>query len=162
MGIIGLAARSVVRLDLAFECFPFDKPHHIVMLSVVPRSLGVDRHDAGVFQTSGHFGFLQETLASLFVVAPLRSNLLDRDFASELMIERDQHFAQSALLVRAQDLESVTIPIHRSLVANRDWPVARSPRSCWRITSGWQTGPTLGILCLVPPHRQTANPPTSA
>ena len=88
------------------QAVALDESHRVVRSPVVVLTESVHGHDAGMFESAGDFGFQHEPTAAVWVVGELILNFLQRDFAVELLIASDKHFAQPAPSVRPQDAKS--------------------------------------------------------
>ncbi len=69
----------------------------------------VDGHDPGVFEPAGDLGLKQEPLAADRVVGVVGEDLLERDLAVQLGVERHEHGAQATPGVRPQDTEPLAV-----------------------------------------------------
>ncbi len=100
---------GVEAADGLLETIALDEPHGVEGASVAVGAQSVDRDDAGVFQTAGDLGLDEEPLAAGGVVGVVVEDLLERDLAVELRVERHEDGPQAAPGVRPQDAESLAV-----------------------------------------------------
>ena len=91
------------RVNRFFQILATNKPHRIIGAPVAIRPQAVDRHDSWMFQPSRDLRLDHEPLTALFVIRVLVVNLLDRDFAVQFGIKRDEYLAKASARVRSKD-----------------------------------------------------------
>ena len=77
------------------------------MISSAPEA--VDRDDSRVLESAGHFGFQEKPRPTDRIIGVLVEDLLERDLAVKLAVQRDEDSAQTTLGVGSQDAESLSI-----------------------------------------------------
>ena len=96
-------------VDGLLERVAADEPHGVVGPAVAVGAQAVDRHDAGVLESAGDLGLQQEALAANRVVGVTVEDLLERDLAVQLVIERHEDGAQAAPGMGPQDAEPLAV-----------------------------------------------------
>ena len=85
---------AVEPLDGAAEGLALDEPHRVVRPPVGVSPQAIDRHDARMLQPPGQPGLEQEPRLAERVVRVVSPQLLERDLAIELGIDRQEDLAQ--------------------------------------------------------------------
>ena len=104
----GVRLQSLVAVktaDRVLEAIPSDQAHRIERAAVRVHAEGIDRHDAGVFQSPGDLGLEQEARAARRIVGVVILDLLERHLTIQLRVEGDEHGTQSTPGVRADHPE---------------------------------------------------------
>ena len=78
------------RGDGFFEAVAPDKPHRVKRPAVRIAAQAVDRHDSRVLEAAGDLGLDQKAPAARGVVGMPVEDLLERDLAVQLGVERDE------------------------------------------------------------------------
>src|SRR5262249_48780099 len=89
--------------DSICEGFALDEAHGVVGPAVAVLAQAVDRHDAGMFESPSNLCFLHKSSETIAVGFELRPDFLKRDFTVQLFVERDEHLADAALRMQAND-----------------------------------------------------------
>jgi hypothetical protein len=97
----------VVADNGVLECFALDEAHGVERPAVGILAKAVDRHDAGMFQTTGDLGLADETAAAMQVGGVAFLDLLERYLAIQLLVQGHKHLADAALVVRTENLISL-------------------------------------------------------
>ena len=82
--------------DGFLERIALDEAHCVIGMAVGIGAQAVDGYDSGVLQAAGDLGLGNESLATVRVVGVLRTDLLQRHLAVQLVIERHEDSAQAA------------------------------------------------------------------
>ena len=99
----------VESLDGLLERVAADEPHGVVGAAVGVGAEAVDWHDPRMFQPAGDFRFEHEPLAAGRFVGVLLQDLLERDLAVQLAVERHEHGAQAAPSVGPKDAKALAV-----------------------------------------------------
>ena len=102
----GLAVKMV---DRFLERVAADEPHGIVGAAVGVGAQAVDRHDARMFEPAGDLGLLKEPLPADRVISVGVEDLLERNLAVQLAVDRHENSSEPALGVRTQDAKSAAV-----------------------------------------------------
>ena len=89
----------VEAFDGPLEALAADEPHGVERAAAVGHPQAVDRDDARVLEPGGDLGLEQESGPALRAVRLLRQDLLERDLAVQLGVDRDRDEAQPPPLV---------------------------------------------------------------
>ena len=108
-GVVGVEV-----LDGLLEAVALDEPHGVIRAAVGVGAQPVDRDDAGVLQPAGDLGLHEEPLAAGRVVGVVVEDLLERDLAVQLAIQRHEHRPQPAPGVRPEDAEPLAVAGRRA------------------------------------------------
>ena len=95
----------VVGLDHLVKRFAVDEPRRIERALVAISSECVDRHNAGMFETTRDLGLADEPGPAALMLRKLGPDRLERNHAIQLLISRDEDLAQSPLGVWLDDAE---------------------------------------------------------
>ena len=85
---IGLGMTAVVLRHRVLEAGAVDEPHRVIRLAVVVRSQAVDGDDSGMLQTAADLGLEGEPRAEFGVPGQFVLDFLERDDASEFLVQR--------------------------------------------------------------------------
>ncbi len=96
---------GVEPLDRAAEGLALDQPHRVVRPPVGISAQAVDRHDPRMLQPPGEPGLEQEPRLAGRVVRVVRPQLLHRDLAIELRVDRQEDLAQPPARMGPHDPE---------------------------------------------------------
>ena len=86
---------GVEAVDGLFERIAFDQTHRVVRSAVAVGSEAVDRDDTRMLQPAGDFGFQHKARAASRIVGVTLENLLERDLAIQLGVERNEDDSQT-------------------------------------------------------------------
>ena len=106
MSPVALDLALVVAIDGFLEALPADEPHRVKRPALVVGAQAVNRHDARMLQPAGDLGLDQETGAADRIVGVLHLDLLERDLAVKLGIDRHVDDADASLGRGAAAVES--------------------------------------------------------
>ena len=95
--------------DGVLEAVAADEPHRVVGPAVAVAAQAVDRDDPRVLEAAGDLGLEDEPGAAGGVVGVVVEDLLERDLAVQLGVERDEDRAQPAAGVGPQDAEPLAV-----------------------------------------------------
>ena len=101
----GFLAVLVKARDLLLEALALDQPHGVERPALRIPAQAVDRDHAGMLQPPRDLGFDDEPSPVLAVVGLLGPDLLERNLAVKLAIQRNRNQAQTPLGIRPQDRE---------------------------------------------------------
>ena len=96
-------------IDGFLEGIATNETHDVEGPAIGVRAQAINRHDAGMLKPAGDLGLEQEPLAADRVVGMLIKDLLERDLAMELGIERHEYGAQAAARMRTQHAEPLAV-----------------------------------------------------
>jgi len=85
------------------------EPHGVERAAVAGLSQGINRHNAGVLQSTSDFGLEQETGLALGVAGLRLLDQLEGDLAVQPAVASHEHLAQAPARQRPQDLEVLII-----------------------------------------------------
>ncbi len=105
---------GVEAIDRFLEAAAADEPHRVVRPAVVVGPEAVDRDNARMLQAAGDLGLEHEPRAAGRVVGVLVEDLLQRDLAVQLAVERHEHGAEAPACVRAEDAEPLAVGAGRA------------------------------------------------
>ena len=94
------------RFDRVLEAVALDEPHGVERPAAGVVAQAIHRDDAGMLQLAGDLGLLHEPGAALRFVGVAILDLLERDGAVELLVERHRDLAQAPLGMRPEDAKS--------------------------------------------------------
>jgi hypothetical protein len=95
----------VEAVDGVLEAVAPDEPHGVERPAAAVGPEPVDGDDPRVLQVAGDPGLQEEPLAADGVVGVAALDLLQRDLAVQLLVQRDEHLAEPPLGVRSEDPE---------------------------------------------------------
>ena len=95
--------------DGVLEGVAADEPHGVVGTATAIAAEAVDRHDPRMFEASGDLGFEDEPGAAGGIIGVAVEDLLERDLAIQLGVERDEDGAQSSARMGPQDPEPLPV-----------------------------------------------------
>ncbi len=98
---------AVEPLDGVAQGLALDESHRIVRPPVGVSPQSIDRHDARMLQPPGEPGLEQEPRLAERVVRVIRPQLLQRDLAIELGVDRQEDLAQPPACVRPHDAKAL-------------------------------------------------------
>ena len=90
-------------IDYLFKRIAHDEPHGVVRAAVGVGAQAIDRNDPRVLEPAGDLGLLEEPLAAHRVIGVGVEDLLERNLAIQLAVERHEDSPEPALGVRAQE-----------------------------------------------------------
>ena len=126
---------AMERRDRLLEAVALDEPHGVERPAGGVVAQAVDRDDAGMLELAGDLGLLDEPGAAVRFVGVAVLDLLERDRAVELLVQRDRDLAQPALGMRAEDAKSTA---DRSVDSPRlGWVTVRYGSSSGRAAETW-------------------------
>ena len=94
--------RAVEGVNGLLEAVPPDEPHGVVRTAIRVSAQAVDRDDPRVLQPAGNLRLQHEASAAGRVVGVPVKDLLERDLAIQLLVERHENGAQASLGMRSQ------------------------------------------------------------